>query len=268
MQKRADYTRQLISLIMTEWTEGVILKIQVSYNNQKAGKIMLDYLWGFMLILGVVWGLFNGRADALTEGVLTGAKEAVTMSITMLGIMSAWTGIMQIAQKTGIIESISSKLRPFMKFMFPNIDKEIPAYGHICTNIVANVLGLGWAATPAGLKAMEELSKIKEEQVEKESGENSEVIDSIEPEMINRKRKKERTKFAGVSNMATDEMCTFLVLNISSLQLIPVNIIAYRSQYGSVSPAAIVVPAIIATTFSTLVAIVFCKIMTRAKTGR
>lgn len=196
---------------------------------------MLDYLWGFMLILGVVWGLLNGRAEALTEGVLTGAKEAVTMSITMLGIMSAWTGIMQIAQKTGIIEGISSKLRPFMKFMFPNIDKEMPAYGHICTNIVANILGLGWAATPAGLKAMEELSKLKEEM----------------------KR-----------NIATDEMCTFLVLNISSLQLIPVNIIAYRSQYGSISPAAIVVPAIIATTFSTLVAIVFCKIMIRGKTSR
>lgn len=201
---------------------------------------MLDYLWGFMLILGVVWGLLNGRAEALTDGVLTGAKEAVTMSITMLGIMSAWTGIMQIAQRTGIIESISSKLRPFMRLMFPNTDKEMPAYGHICTNIVANVLGLGWAATPAGLKAMEELSKHKDEQVES----------------------------ANVNNVATDEMCTFLVLNISSLQLIPVNIIAYRSQYGSVSPAAVVVPAIIATAFSTLVAVVFCKIMSRRKNGR
>ncbi len=226
---------------------------------------MLDYLWGFMLILGVVWGLLNGRAEALTEGVLTGAKEAVTMSITMLGIMSAWTGIMQIAQRTGIIENISSKLRSFMRFMFPNIDREMPAYGHICTNIVANVLGLGWAATPAGLKAMEELAKIKEEQAEKELGENSEVTGKAEIQRMNRKDKKKRNKFANTGDVATDEMCTFLVLNISSLQLIPVNIIAYRSQYGSVSPAAVVVPAIIATTFSTLVAVVFCKIMSGRK---
>lgn len=241
---------------------------------------MLDYLWGFMLILGVVWGLLNGRAEALTDGVLTGAKEAVTMSITMLGIMSAWTGIMQIAQRTGIIESISSKLRPFMRLMFPNIDKEMPAYGHICTNIVANVLGLGWAATPAGLKAMEELSKLKDEQASKPEMSDKDFFETEElPEdketdgsfRINSKRvknKKSRRKGVNIKDMATDEMCTFLVLNISSLQLIPVNIIAYRSQYGSVSPAAVVVPAIIATAFSTLVAVVFCKIMSRRKNGR
>lgn len=223
---------------------------------------MLDYLWGFMLALGVVWGLFNGRAEALTEGVLTGAKEAVTMSITMLGIMSAWTGIMQIANKSGIIESISSKLKPFMKFMFPDIDKETPAYGHICTNIVANVLGLGWAATPAGLKAMEELSKIKEAQA---VNERQETYGEVESAAVKRSGKKNGHKFVSAKNAATDEMCTFLVLNISSLQLIPVNIIAYRSQYGSVSPAAIVVPAIAATTVSTVVAIVFCKAMARRR---
>ncbi len=225
---------------------------------------MLDYLWGLMLILGVVWGLLNGRAEALTEGVLNGAKEAVTMSITMLGIMSAWTGIMQIAQKSGIIESISSKLRPFMRLMFPNIDKDTPAYGHICTNIVANVLGLGWAATPAGLKAMEALSVLQKEQLESEEVKAISEADN-EYKASNEKHKRSKHKFQNKGIVATDEMCTFLVLNISSLQLIPVNIIAYRSQYGSVSPAAIVVPAIIATAFSTLVAIVFCKIMTKGR---
>lgn len=221
---------------------------------------MLDYLWGFMLILGVVWGLLNGRAEALTDGVLTGAKEAVTMSITMLGIMSAWTGIMQIAQKTGIIESISSKLRPFMKLMFPNIGTETKAYGHICTNIVANILGLGWAATPAGLKAMEELSKLKEE-----SDGKAEISSKTADNKSDNSKTKRKNKFVNSKNIATDEMCTFLVLNISSLQIIPVNIVAYRSQYGSISPAAIVVPAVIATAISTLMAILFCKAMTRGK---
>lgn len=192
---------------------------------------MLDYLWAAMIAFGVVWGLMTGKAEALTEGVLTGAKDAVTMSITMLGIMSAWTGVMKIAENSGIIKSISEKLKPFMRFMFPGIEDTSSAYGPICTNIVANILGLGWAATPAGLKSMEELAK------------------------------HEKEKNGGITDMkaASDEMCTFLVLNISSLQLIPINIIAYRSQYGSVNPAAIVVPAIIATTVSTLSAIVYCK---------
>lgn len=193
---------------------------------------MLDYLWAAMIAFGVVWGLMTGKAEALTEGVLTGAKDAVTMSITMLGIMSAWTGVMKIAENSGIIKSVSAKLKPFMRFMFPGIEDTSSAYGHICTNIVANILGLGWAATPAGLKSMEELAKLEKE------------------------------KNGGITDVkaASDEMCAFLVLNISSLQLIPINIIAYRSQYGSVNPAAIVVPAIIATTASTLSAIVYCKV--------
>lgn len=221
---------------------------------------MLDYLWGFMLVLGVVWGLLNGRAEALTEGVLSGAKEAVSMSITMLGIMSAWTGVMRIAEKSGIIESISAKLKPFMKLMFPKIERDTPAYGHICTNIVANVLGLGWAATPAGLKAMQALSEL-----EKQRG-NPEYADEEQNDSDKRENstgsKKKRTAVKGLEKRtATNEMCTFLVLNISSLQLIPVNIIAYRSQYGSVNPAAIVGPAIAATAVSTLAAIIFCKVM-------
>lgn len=227
---------------------------------------MLDYLWGFMLVLGVVWGLLNGRAEALTEGVLSGAKEAVSMSITMLGIMSAWTGVMQIAEKSGIIQSISAKLKPFMRLLFPKINSGTPAYGHICTNIVANVLGLGWAATPAGLRAMESLSELEKQRGNPEyADEEQDDSETIEDNTGNRKKR------IGVRALgkrtATNEMCTFLVLNISSLQLIPVNIIAYRSQYGSVNPAKIIVPAIIATAVSTLVAIIFCRIMSRKESG-
>ena len=120
---------------------------------------------------------------------------------------------------------------------FPNIPKHHPALASITTNIIANILGLGWAATPAGLKAMEELSS---KPVEQKGGNLPAYV-------------------------ATDEMCTFLVVNISSLQLIPVNIIAYRSQYGSANPAAIVGPAIIATTISTLVGVIWCKIKCKGR---
>ena len=116
--------------------------------------------------------------------------------------------------------------------MFPRIPREHPALGYIATNIIANVMGLGWACTPAGLKAMEELSNLE----------------------------KERGKKEGI---ASNEMCTFLILNISSLQLIPVNMIAYRSQYKSANPAGIIAPAIIATLISTIVAIIYCKLQER-----
>ena len=207
---------------------------------------MLDYLWTVMLAVGVLWGLFNGRADEVTQGVLSGAKDAVTLGITMLGIMSAWTGVMKIAERSGLINGISEKMSPFMRFMFPDVKKNTPAYNYMCTNIAANVLGLGWAATPAGLKAMEELSGTDVSEAEGRSGGGPASFKS---------------------KAASNAMCTFLILNISSLQLIPVNIIAYRSQYGSVEPAGIILPAIAATLVSTLTAVLFCKIMMR-RTGK
>lgn len=186
---------------------------------------MLNYIWIFMIVLGIVYGAFTGNTEEVGNAMLDSSKEAIALCITMLGVMAFWCGIMESARRSGIIEMLTRKIRPFVQWMFPNIPKGHKANEYITTNIIANVLGLGWAATPAGLMAMEELSKLNK---------NKEC--------------------------ASDEMCTFLVLNISSLQLIPVNIIAYRSQYGSVSPAAIVIPAIIATTISTLAGIIYCKI--------
>ena len=147
-------------------------------------------------------------------------------------------------------------LSPFVSFMFPGLPKGHKAKDYISMNIIANVLGLGWACTPAGLKAMEELEKLEEDR----RNENVGV-------MLDKKRsgrRKER-RSAMPKGTASNEMCTFLILNISSLQLIPVNMIAYRSQYGSVNPAAIVGPAIVATMVSTVVAIIFCKIMDRVR---
>lgn len=199
---------------------------------------MLNYLWGIMILVGVFWGLLSGRPAELTDGILAGAKDAVSLCITMAGVMAFWCGIMEVAKEAGIIRGLTRLLRPFVRFLFPGIPKGHKAADEISTNIAANVLGLGWAATPAGLKAMESLEELEEE----------------------RRKSKER-KAAVPRGTASNEMCTFLILNISSLQLIPVNMIAYRSQYGAVNPAAIVGPAIVATAVSTLTAIIFCKVM-------
>ena len=155
-----------------------------------------------------------------------------------MGVMSLWVGLMEIAEKAGLIQSASRRIRPLIRFLFPNLPVGHPAEEHITTNLIANVLGLGWAATPAGLRAMEELGRLEED---RRSGR--------QPGPIQKR------------GVASNEMCTFLIINISSLQLIPVNVIAYRSQYGSVNPAAIVGAGIIATSISTLAALLYCKIM-------
>lgn len=190
---------------------------------------MLNYLWAGMILIGIFYGTFTGNLEAISNASLESAKEAINLCITMLGVMGVWVGLMKIAEKAGVLQSMTRVLLPFAKFLFPRIPKDSKAMEYICTNMAANILGLGWAATPAGLKAMEELAYLQ--------------------------KQSERD-----THIASNEMCIFLIINISSLQLIPVNMIAYRSQYGSVSPAAIIAPALVATLFSTLVAVVFCKI--------
>lgn len=197
---------------------------------------MLNYLWGFMILTGITYGAFQGKMQAIAEAVLNSAKEGVSLCITMAGIAALWCGIMEIAQRSGLISWMEQKMRPILKFLFPGIPKNHPVLQDISVNMISNFLGLGWAATPAGLRAMDGLRKINEERCK---------------------------KYGGTPNIASNEMCTFLIINISSLQLIPVNIIAYRSQYGSVNPTAILGPAVAATAVSTGVAVLFCKMMNR-----
>ncbi|MDO5402778.1 MAG: nucleoside recognition domain-containing protein [Eubacteriales bacterium] len=187
---------------------------------------MLNYLWGVMIIVGIVYACITGNLAAISDGALDAAKEAVDLCITMVGVMSVWTGLMRIAGDCGLIGKCSRGIGPLMHWIFPDVPAESKAMEHMTTNVIANFLGLGWAATPAGIKAMEELGKLS--------------------------HMKER---------ASNAMCAFLVINISSIQLIPITIIGYRSQYGSASPTAIVMPAIAATTVSTLAGIIFCRIM-------
>lgn len=197
----------------------------------------MNYLWAFMILIGIVYAAFNGTLPDITNAALESSKEAVTLCITMTGVMSFWVGLMKIAEKSGIIGGLSKRMRPVIRFLFPRIPEGHIANEYIATNMIANMFGLGWAATPAGLKAMEALQELN----------------------LAECRRVGNTRHRG-PDIATDEMCTFLIVNISSLQLIPVNIIAYRGQYGSVNPALIVGPALLATTCSTLAAIIFCKI--------
>ncbi len=219
---------------------------------------MLNYLWGAMLILGIVWGVLLGRPAELTDGILTGAKDAVSLCITMAGVMAFWTGMMEVAKEAGIIEKITRLLKPFVGFMFPDIPPGHKARDEISTNIVANVMGLGWAATPAGLKAMESLEELEEERrngaAVRSDGGNERGRTVGTGERLRGRRK------AVPRGTASTEMCTFLILNISSLQLIPINMIAYRAQYGAVNPTAIVAPAILATLVSTAAGVAFAKI--------
>lgn len=111
----------------------------------------MNYLWAGMIITGVIFGAFNGKMPEVTNAALDSAKEAVSLCITMMGVMSFWVGIMEIATRAGIIEIASKKMRPLIRFLFPEIPPGHKANEHITTNFIANLLGLGWAATPAGL---------------------------------------------------------------------------------------------------------------------
>lgn len=189
---------------------------------------MLNKLWGIMLLAGIIMAAFTGKIGEAGTAAIDSSKEAVTLCIAMLGVMSMWTGIMNVAKKAGLIDALTRALRPALRFLFPGVPEGHQANEYIASNIIANMLGLGWAATPYGLKAMEEMKELNHG-----------------------------------SHIASADMCTFLIINISSLQLIPVNIIAYRSEYGSISPTSIIGMGLVATLVSTAVGVIFSVVARR-----
>ncbi len=264
---------------------------------------MLNAIWAVMILLAVLYGAVTGHMGDVTNAALDSTGEAISLCITMAGVVALWMGLMEIAQKAGLVRKLTKGISPFLRFLFPRIPSGHPAGEYIAANVIANVLGLGWACTPAGLKAMEELAKleaqrgnpeyldtesrerdfrreryVREQQSAQESPVGKGTSRSAERELRKglagqrspaggfgktRKAPEENLRHQGNDSRgrrASNEMCIFLILNISSLQLIPVNMIAYRSQYGSANPTAIIAPAIAATLVSTLVAIVYCKI--------
>ena len=191
---------------------------------------MMNYLWGGMLLLGVIYGAFAGTLDAVTEAIINSAKEAVNLVIAIAGITAFWTGIMKIAEQTGLVEKLARRIQPLLRFLFPELKNQEKANYYISLNFLSNFFGLSHASTSSGLLVFQELDRLN-----------------------------------GYSTIASKSMCTFLIINVSSLQLLPINMIAYRAQYGSPNPAAIVGPAIFATGMSTLAAVIFCRIMNGKK---
>ena len=244
---------------------------------------MLNTIWAFMIIAGVVWAALHGNIGAVTQGLLDSAADAVSLCVTMLGVVSMWTGILKIGERSGLVDSLARRMEPVLRFLFPRLPADHPARRSIAVNMIANMLGLGWAATPAGLQAMKELAQLEEDRRREENRrweedsrrqenrrqeEDSWRRENRRQEEDSRRREKCRgaaLRSAAPPGTASREMCTFLIINISSLQLIPVNMIAFRRQYGSAAPAAIVGPAIAATAVSTLAAVLFCRAAGRTR---
>jgi spore maturation protein A len=182
---------------------------------------VVNYIWLFMLISGVIAAAMQGQMDLVTAAALKGAKEGVAVCFGLISILVFWQGMMRIAQHAGLLDKLARVLAPAARLLFPDVPNDHPALGYIVSNMSANLFGLGNAATPMGIKAMEELQKLNPD-----------------------------------PKSATPAMCTLLALNTSSLTLIPTTMIGLRMEYGSVQPEAIIGTTIFATCCSTLTAIV------------
>ncbi|MBO9606407.1 MAG: nucleoside recognition protein [Paenibacillaceae bacterium] len=182
---------------------------------------MVNWIWLLFIVAGFVVAVVQGNVEAVTAAVFDGAKTGVTVCFGLISILVFWLGMMRIAEDAGLLEKLARLLRPVVRFLFPGVPVNHPAMGYIMSNMSANILGLGNAATPMGIKAMQELQKLNPDK-----------------------------------DAASPAMCTLLALNTSSITLIPTTLIAIRMSFNSASPAEIVGTTLIATFLSTLAAIV------------
>ena len=189
---------------------------------------MINIIWFILLASGIIVGVINGRIEEVTMAAISNAEAAVTISLGLIGVMALWLGVMRIAEDSGIVRSIGRALSFITRPLYPDIPPDHPAMGAIVMNMGANMLGLGNAATPLGIKAMQEMQK------------------------LNPKK-----------DTASNSMVTFLAINTSSLTIIPATVIAIRASAGSANPAEIIGPSLIATTVSTIAAIVVVKLLQR-----
>ncbi|WP_248925376.1 nucleoside recognition domain-containing protein [Paenibacillus hamazuiensis] len=185
---------------------------------------MINFIWLFFIAAGFVAAAVQGKIEVVTEAIFDGAKTGVTVCFGLISIMVFWLGIMRIAEDAGLLKKLALALRPVVRFLFPSVPKDHPALGYIMSNMSANILGLGNAATPMGIKAMQELQKLNPSK-----------------------------------DTASPAMCTLLALNTASITLIPTTLIAIRMSFDSVNPAEIVGTTLIATFISTLAAILVDK---------
>ena len=197
---------------------------------QKAS--VINIIWLSMVVLATVTAAYTNRMDALTKASFESAKDAVLLAIGLIGPMALWLGIMKVAEAGGLMRIVARRVRPLMVRLFPDVPHDHPAMSAMIMNMAANALGLGNAATPMGIKAMQELEKLSAEK-----------------------------------GTATNAMCLFLAINTSSVTLLPLGVITIRAAAGATSPAAIFIPSLIATTCSTIVAIVAAKMLARKNRG-
>ncbi|WP_406676229.1 nucleoside recognition domain-containing protein [Neomoorella carbonis] len=194
---------------------------------------MVNIIWLLMLLAGIIVAGITGHIEVVTEASLEAAQTAVTLALELIGLMAMWLGLLKIAEEAGLVTLLARLLRPFTCYLFPEIPRDHPAIGSIIMNLSANILGLGNAATPFGLKAMQELQTL-----------------NTRPEE------------------ATPAMCTFLGLNTGCLTLIPATIIGIRAAASSTDPTIIVGPTILATGFSMITAVVADRFLRRFYNGR
>lgn len=187
---------------------------------------MINIIWFFLLIFGVVFGLATGKGDIISKSIIDSTESSVQLLIGLIGMMCLWSGVMKIAQRSGITEKLAKLLKPLLNLLFKDVSKNENAMGSILLNLTSNMLGLSNAATPFGIKAMEELQTVNPDK-----------------------------------DTATNDMALFLVINAACIQIIPTSIISMRAACGSENPGSIIIPAAIATGIAAIMGIIYCKVL-------
>jgi spore maturation protein A len=186
---------------------------------------MINIIWVLLTVIGIFFAMMNGTMEEVNAAIFKGAQDAVTLCIGLISVLVFWLGMMKIAEHAGLLNKLSQLFRPFVKKLFPEVPTQHPAMGYILSNMMANLFGLGNAATPLGIKAMEQLKGLN-----------------------------------GGKDEASRSMITFLVLNTASVTLIPTTVIAIRMNYNALSPTDIVAPTLLATILSAFVALIIDRL--------
>ncbi|MBS5938183.1 spore maturation protein [Clostridium sartagoforme] len=189
---------------------------------------MINYIWFVMIFLGILVGLLTGNGEGISKAVINSADSTVSLIIGLVGLMCFWCGVMKVAEKSGFTNKLAKLLRPILKLIFKEAAKDEKALGAIVMNITANMMGLGNAATPFGIKAMQEMDRLNKNK-----------------------------------GTASNDMTLFLVLNSACIQLVPSTVISIRAAYNSNNPGMIILPAVIASTFAAVTGVLLCKLLQR-----
>jgi len=189
---------------------------------------LINYIWFVMIFLGILVGLLTGNGEGISKAVINSADSTVSLIIGLVGLMCFWCGVMKVAEKSGFTNKLAKLLRPILKLIFKEAAKDEKALGAIVMNITANMMGLGNAATPFGIKAMQEMDRLNKN-----------------------------------NGTASNDMTLFLVLNSACIQLVPSTVISIRAAYNSNNPGMIILPAVIASTFAAVTGVLLCKLLQR-----